>query len=195
MKKIIIGVLMLIPTIAFAQTFRDDFDSNSLGWNEFVGKKYSAVIREGVLHLETSDKDGQAFATCYGTYDPQKPFEIKAKFIDTKINDEEQGVGILFNYMDDYNLEAFFLSKDKAYYWRWMNNKVCGFRAADVKFKKRSRDHELQVKSGFEKLEFIVNNVKVLEVRSTPIYTGFGIGVWSDDGKQTADVDYIEFIQ
>lgn len=196
MKKIILGLFLVLPTIAFAQSVREDFDSNTLGWNEFVGEKYSAIIKDGALHLETLEKAPLAIASCYLTVDPQKPFEIKAKLMDTKINDEERGIGIVFNYLDDCNFDVFLLSKDKAYYWRYVDNKCVGTRCGDVKFQRKQKDHDLSVKYGYDRLEFFVNNVKALEIRNAPMkYNGFGLMAWALDGKQTAQVDYIEFIQ
>lgn len=196
MKKIILGLLFLLPTMMFAQTVREDFDSNTLGWNEFVGKNYSATIQDGVLHLEAREGQPFALASCYTTLDPQLPFEIKAKLIDTKINDEERGIGIVFNYLDDMNYDVFLLSKDKAYYWRVVDSELRGQRRGDIKITKKQKDHELSVKYGYDRLEFFVNNVKALEIRNAPLkYNGFGIAVWSSDNKQSADVDYIEFIQ
>ena len=98
--------------------------------------------------------------------------------------------------MDDYNYDAFYLSNEKVFYYRVVEGEIVGRRYSDVKIFKRLKEHELSVKSSFNKLEFYVNNVKALEIRNAPVnYSGLGFGVWAEDGKQTADVDYIEFIQ
>lgn len=197
MKRLIFASLFLLSFLTQAQTIiRDDFDSNSLGWNEFAGKKYSAIIQDGVLHLETREGAPTAIASCYSIIDPQKSFEIKMGLVKTKIDDEERGIGIVLNYLDDYNFDVFYMSKEKAFYKRFVEGKLFGFRCGDVKIDKKLRDHELIVKSAFDKLEFFINNVKALEIQHAPLlYPGFGVSVWADDGKQVADVDYIEFKQ
>ena len=192
----IFAATISITSFSQALSLRDDFDSNRLGWNEFVGKHRTAVINDGVLHLETDKEKGIAISSCYAPVDPKAPFEIKAKLIKTKINDEEQGIGLVFNYLDDDNYDVFILSKDLIYYKRWRDGKRVGFRYGDLKIDKRQKDHELNLKSGFDKIEFSVNNVKALEIRNAPLqYTGFGLFVWTDDDTQAADIDYIEIKQ
>ena len=75
--------------VAWGQiVIRDDFDSNSLGWNEFVGHKYAAIIQDGVLHLETREETDNAIASCYTVIDQRKSFEVKMGLVKTKIDDE-----------------------------------------------------------------------------------------------------------
>lgn len=52
MKKLLVALFALGTLTANAQTFKDTFDSNSMGWTEISGKDGEAVIKEGVMHLE-----------------------------------------------------------------------------------------------------------------------------------------------
>lgn len=199
MKKYLTIILALVSINAFAQTITEDFETNRLGWNEIVEKKGEAIIKDGVLHLSAGAGllGGRSLtSTCYLPLDPNKNFTIKAKCINTKINDNDRGIGIVLNYMDDGNYDEFTITKETAVYRRWVEDRCVGYRQAQVKVDKKTKDHELIVKSTFQKLEFIVDNMTVLEIRYAPIkYSGFGLAVWALDGKQVADIDEIEIIQ
>ena len=199
MKKFLIVflILLFIPIFSKAQTIiRDDFETNKLGWNEIVAKGYSAFIQDGKMHLETKENKKEAKVTCYPPIDVQKSFEIKAKLVDTKINDEERGIGLVFNYRDDSNYDAFIITKDQVRYLRFEEDRLVGSRRSDFKNLKKLKDHELVVKSSFHKMEFYVNNIKALEIRDITLsYSGFGLIAVSADDKQTADFDWIEFKQ
>ncbi len=179
----------------FAQSFTEDFESNKLGWNEFVGKRGEAIIKEGVLHLSAKTAEPM-MSTCYLPIDPSKNYSIKAKCINTKINDDERGICMILNYMDDYNYDMFILTMETAIYKRYVDNRLVGFRQTQVKVNKKIKDHELEIKSTFQKLEFLVDNMQALEIRFAPMkYSGFGMGVWAVDGKQVADIDEIVVVQ
>ena len=199
MKKTIAILFAFVSLNAFAQTIKDDFETNRMGWNEIVAKKGEAVIKEGVLHLSAGAglTEGRSFmSTCYLPVDLTKDFTIKAKCIDTKINDDERGIGLVINYMDDYNYDEFLITKGTALYRRWVEGELVGFRQSQVKVDNKSKNHEIVVKSTLQKLEFIVDNMTVLEIRYAPVkYSGFGIAVWAIDGKQEADIDEVEIIQ
>ena len=195
MKKIFVVLLFCMSLSAFAQTLKIDFETNDLGWNEYSGKRGEAIIKDGVLHI-SSQKAGLMSATTYLPIDPQKNFELRAKFLNTKLNDDERGIAVILNYKDDYNLDYFYITNETAVYNRIIDNEVVGFRYAQVKMDKKLKDHDLTVKSTFGKLEFIVDAMKCLEVRCAPLqYTGFGLGVYSGDGNQVADIDELVIIQ
>jgi hypothetical protein len=58
MKKLLVALFALGTLTANAQTFKDTFDSNSMGWTEISGKDGEAVIKEGVMHLEGKKSGG-----------------------------------------------------------------------------------------------------------------------------------------
>lgn len=199
MKRILSIILAFVSINVFAQTITEDFESNSLGWNESVGKKGEAIIKDGALHLSAGAglEGGRSFiATCYLPIDSSKNFSIKATCTNTKINDEDHGICLIINYMDDYNYDEFIITKELAIYKRWIDGKPVGFRQSQIKVDKKSKDHIIEIISTLNKLEFIVDNMKCLELRYAPLhYSGFGVGVWAADGKQVADIDQIEIIQ
>lgn len=195
MKKICIALFLCMSLTSFAQTIKIDFESNEFGWNEYSGRRGEAIIKDGVLHL-SSEKAGMMMATTYLPIDPQKNFELRAKFINTKLNDEERGVAVILNYRDDCNYDSFYITNETAVYHRVVDAVEVGYRVAQVKMNKKLKDHDLVIKSTFGKLEFFVDDMKSLEVRFAPLqYTGFGLGAYSKDGTQVADVDELEIIQ
>lgn len=90
MKKLLVALFALGTLTANAQTFKDTFDSNSMGWTEISGKDGEAVIKEGVMHLEGKKSGGlsllggvkdasEIMTHCFTNIDVQKNFEIKCK--------------------------------------------------------------------------------------------------------------------
>ena len=196
MKKILALLFCLIPFCAFAQNFLDDFQTNNLRWNVYSGDNYMTSIQNGVMHLETKENAKDAVVTCYSSLDPTKPFELETKLMKTKINDEQRGIGIVFNYKDDLNFDVFYLMKGSVLYRKIVDSKIVGQRTASVDLNEKLKDHELLVKYYPGNLHFFVNGVDAIEINyATLEYSGIGIAVWAEDGKQTADVDYIKYRQ
>lgn len=86
MKQVLfIALFAFVALSANAQSFKDTFDSNTLGWTEMSSSDAEAVIKEGVMHLQ-GKKNGSNFyiytpgtdvmTSAYTTFDPQQNFEI-----------------------------------------------------------------------------------------------------------------------
>lgn len=117
MKKFYVFILIAVATMtANAQTFKDTFDSNILGWTEFTDKDGEALIQDGVMHLEgkkpatsnifTSSAGSFVLTSCYAPIDVKTNFELKIKAKVKKIG-ENNKVGIVLDYYDDYNFVMF----------------------------------------------------------------------------------------
>lgn len=200
-----ICVLLICVAITNAQNI-ETFDSNKFGWLESVEKNGSAIITEGVMRLECkaalnlftlTPGISQVITSCYAPFDPKKNFTFKCTATTKKIN--RMGCfGIIFDYMDNYNYSAFYISKgDKnavVLYQRVVENRVVGQRISDIKLtSKKNLEFNFELISSFDKLDFYCNDMKVMEVRYNPInYSGIGFGVY---GQQTVDFDNVEFIQ
>ena len=196
MKKILALLFCLIPLGVSAQNFLDDFQANNLGWNVYYGDNYMSTIQNGLMHLETKEGAKDAMVTCYSSLDTNKPFELEIKLMKTKINDEQRGIGIVFNYKDDLNFDVFYLMKGSVLYRKIVDSKIVGQRRASVDLNEKLKDHELLVKYYPGNLHFFVNGVDAIEINyATLEYSGIGIAVWAEDGKQSADVDYIKYRQ
>ena len=196
MRKIIIIILCFLPVCSFAQTFFENFEANSFNWNTYEGDKYTAIIQKGLLHLETREGARDALVTSYSTLNPKLPFELEVKLMKTKLNDEQRGIGVVFNYKDDFNFDVFYLMKGSALYRKIVDHKIVRERRATVKYETNIKDHVLTVVSTPGKLVFLVSGIQAIEINYVTLdYSGIGITVWAEDGKQSADVDYIRFDQ
>lgn len=203
MKQVLfIALFAFVALSANAQSFKDTFDSNTLGWTEMSSSDGEAVIKEGVMHLQ-GKKNGSNFyiytpgtdvmTSAYTTFDPQQNFEIKCKAVVKKIN-EKNPVGIMINYQDDYNYMLFSIDEKNAYFWEYREGKMIAYRQNAMRLRgKRNEELSFQIKSTYNKIEFIVNNMTAIELRYKPI-TSNGIGFYLY-GAQTADFDDLEIIQ
>lgn len=204
MKKLLVALFVLGTLTANAQTFKDTFDSNSMGWTEISGKDGEAVIKEGVMHLEGKKsgglsllggvKDASLIMThCFTSLDVQKNFEIKCKANVKKINDNNM-VGIVVDYMDDGNYMLFAIDDKQAYFTQWRDNKLVGYTSNLLKItKKKNAQLDFSIKSTYKKLEFFVNGMLVLELRYRDLISN-GVGFYTY-GAQVADFDDLELIQ
>ena len=196
MKKIFVIILFLLPFTLSAQTFFEDFDANSLKWNTYDGKDYFSVIQQSMLHLESREDAHDAMVTTYTDLDPKKPFELEIKLMKTKLNDEQRGIGLVFNYKDDFNYDVFYLMKGSVLYRKVIENKIVRQRRGAVSYDTKIKDHTLTLKSTPNKFVFFVSGVEAMEIDyATLDYGGIGVRVWAEDGKQSADVDYIRYDQ
>lgn len=200
MKQVLfIALFALVALSANAQSFKDTFDSNTLGWTERSGSDGDAVIKDGVMHLQGKKNEGifsnasNIVTTAYTSFDPQKNFEIKCKATVKKIN-EKNPVGIIINYLDDYNYMLFAVDEKSAYFFEYSENRLVSFRVNDMNIKgKRNEELTFQIRSTYNKVEFIVNNITAIELRYREIISN-GIG-FAVSGAQTADFDDLEIIQ
>ena len=92
--------MMFICIYAKAQVMDDDFESNQYNWAERSSSKGIALIRDGVMHLESKSKP--VTATCYAPFDVNKPFVMTVEALAKKI-DGSKLFGILLDYEDDQN--------------------------------------------------------------------------------------------
>lgn len=200
MKQVLLIAIFAFAALSLnAQSFKDTFDSNTLGWTERSGSDGDAVIKDGVMHLQGKKNEGYfsnasyIITTAYTSFDPQKNFEIKCKAAVKKIN-EKNPVGIIINYLDDYNYMLFAVDEKSAYFFEFSDNKLVSFKVNDMNLKgKRNEELAFQIKSTYNKVEFIVNNITAIELRYREIISN-GIG-FAVNGAQTADFDDLEIIQ
>lgn len=198
MKKTLLFIAAMAATVLANAQFKDDFESNKMGWSEFVAKDGEATIKEGKLHLigkKDISNDNTSFIPtyCYAPFDFNKNFSIKAKVFAKKI-DDENNFGIMFNYIDEYNFCAFIITEDYVYFRRVKEGRLVGFNRNGAKTKNlKKSDVNLEIKSTFNKVEFYINNVKVIEQKYIPMEsTGIGFYVL---GKGVADFDDLEITQ
>lgn len=197
MKKLLVAIFTLTALTINAQSFKDTFDSNILGWTEISLKKGEAVIRDGVMHMESKEDNKFIETHCYSNLDVTKNFEIKCDAIAKKISDDGD-FGIILDYLDDGNFLAFTIFVDDKNYYasirRYYNGDLVGKITNKIKIsEKRNATLSFSLKSTYQKLQFYVNDMLAVERRYISLTSnGFGFFVF---GKQTVDFDNVEFIQ
>lgn len=204
-KYLLIVALLSVSMMASAQV-SDTFDTNKYGWQEYAQKDGSALIVDGVMRLVGNNPLENAWtissrsviqSTCYAPIDPQKNFEIKSTAIVKKISNKGF-FGVVFDYKDDGNYSCFYIQKgDKnaiVMYERVYETRVVGRRYTELKLPaKRKAEFDFKIKSNYNDIQFICNDMTVMEVRhQQPQFTGFGFIVI---GQQEVDFDNVEFIQ
>lgn len=203
MKKVFLVVLSALAALSLnAQSFTDTFDSNTMGWTERSGKDGEAVIKNGVMHLEGKNNGSMWSLTgeaseisthCFTGLDVQKNFEIKCKALVKKI-DASNAVGIIIDYLDDYNYMLFAIDDEYAYFFQRRDGEWVGYIKNDLKIKnKKKAEVEFSIKSTYKRLEFIVNGMLAIDLRFRELQSN-GVGFYTF-GKQTADFDDLEIIQ
>lgn len=195
MKRIIISIITIafsISNIANAQII-EEFDSNSLRWQEYASSRKEAVIKDGVLHIK-SNNGKRVMSTCSAPIDLSEPFVITATLNSLKLLSDDKGLAIIFNCSDDYNCDVFSISKETISYIRYYEDKKIRFKDSDFKLNKKLKEHEIIVKYRNRKVELIIDDVQCLEVPYITInFNGFGFGTYG--AGQEASIDKVVFKQ
>lgn len=187
----------IISSNLYAQVMEDDFESNQFGWTESVGKRGVAVIRDGVLHMESKGKP--LTSTCYGSFDINKPFILQAEALAKKIDDDKI-FGILLDYEDDQNYILFYICEDEANLEIVKEDKLIGKKQEALKLKKGKRvGVEFEVEYNLNELVYKVNGVRAMSYRRRVAKDEFllgtsGIGFFARGG-QVIDFDNLKIIQ
>lgn len=214
MKQILIlSLTLLLGTMGLdAQTFKEEFEGNSLGWTESAGESSfgTAIIDKGVMTIKSYDdndddkalfsfagfKAGEKtmFEThCYAPLNIKKPFEIMANVTIDKLG-TDKSCGFIFNYRDFGTFYAFTFNEEVVSFLRFVDNKCVGMISQGVKWRKKKKlNQEWKLASDGSTLSFFVDGMEILKVKYMPLdYTGVGFFTF---GKQTLIVDDITFTQ
>ncbi len=218
MKKIsfIAAALLMAAGTAQAQSFKESFDYNSLGWTECASESNSgtAIIDNGVMTITSKgEKKGLSalasgltgtnvkvgentfFEThCYAPLDSNKPFTINANVTIEKLA-SDRNCGLVFNYRDGGNFYVFTFNDEMVSFLRYENNVVVGSISQGVKWGKKTAklNQQWRLVSDGDMLAFFVNDMEIFKVRYMPLqYSGVGFYTF---GKQKLIVDDIEFVQ
>lgn len=196
MKKVfffcIIALGVLCSFNASAQIV-EEFEGNSFNWQEYAGSRREAVIKEGALHMKSTN-GMVVFATCNAPVDFTEPFKVTATTKGLKLNSDSKGLAIIFNYSDDYNCDVFYISEETIQYVKIAEEKKARFREVDFKLNKKLKEHEIVLQYRNRKVELIIDEVQCIEVSYVTMnYNGFGFGVYG--AGQEASIEKVEFRQ
>lgn len=200
MKRTIIAAIVCCLTLsAYAQNvYTENFDDNSLGWTECSLPKRpgKAYIKNGKMTVMS--KENKNFITsyethCYAPIDVEKAFQIDS-YVTVADLDDDNCVGIVFNYKDSGNYYAFSFNKTGVIFERYVDNKLVGDIFQDIKWRgKFNVSCKLTLVSDGDELIFKLNDAPMINVRYMPLeYSGFGFYTY---GKQSLIADKVDFIQ
>jgi hypothetical protein len=197
-KLFLVSALTLFISLNVgAQVMEDDFETNQFGWTESSNKRGIAVIKDGVLHLESKSKP--ITSTCYAPIDVDKPFVLQVEALAEKIDDNKI-FGILLDYEDDQNFILFYICEGEANLEVWRENKLIGRKQEDLKLKKGKKiGVEFEVEYNLNEILFKVNDVRAMAYRRRVSKDEFllgtsGIGFLARGG-QVIDFDNLKIIQ
>lgn len=206
---IAVGALLLGGVSMNAQSFKDTFDANSLGWTEcayesnsgtsVIDKGVMTVTSKGINKFMTAMMGSQVgentfFEThCYAPLDVKKPFEVIANVTIDKLAPDRM-CGFVFNYRDGGNFYTFNFNDEVVMFTRYVDSKTVGHITQGVKWKnKKKLNQQWKLVSDGDLLSFYVDDMEILKVKYMPLeYSGVGFYTF---GKQKLIVDDIEFIQ
>lgn len=203
MRKISLLVAIVLTLSLSAQnSIKDSFDSNKLGWSEMVRESGSALIQNGVFNFDNKIKlinlltlttPQPVLSTCWAPLDVTKDFQLKVHAMPKRLTTGAQ-FAILVDYLDDYNYCAFYISEYYAMYQRVQEGRLICQRIVDIKTsKKKNTKYSIELKSTFNKLEFIVDGMKVIEQRYVKLESnGIGLALL---GASSISFDNFEIIQ
>lgn len=211
MKQVLIlcAVALLCATSLNAQTFKEEFEGNSLGWTESAGESNNgtAVIDKGVMTIKskginkfasamwgTQVGENTTFEThCYAPINVNRPFEILSNVKIDKLG-VDKNCGFIFNYRDFGNFYAFTFNDEMVNFLRFVDNKMVGMISQGVKWPKNKKiNQEWKLVSDGSTISFYVDDLEILKVKYMPLdYAGVGFYTF---GKQTLVVEDITFTQ
>lgn len=199
MKSILLslGIILSICSHAYSQIIEDDFETNQFGWSEQSSKRGIALVKEGVLHMES--KENHITSTCYAPFDYAKPFTLKVEALAKKIDDDKI-FGILLDYEDDQNYLLFYICEGEARLEVCKEDKVIGRKFEALKLRSGKKiGVEFEVEYNLNELIYRVNGIKAMSYRRRLSKDEFllgtsGIGFFAKGG-QIIDFDNLKIVQ
>ena len=195
-KLLLLSIFLVISGTVFAQ-MEDTFESNQWGWNERFDSKGVAIVKEGVMHIES--KGRPIFATVYAPFDIDKPFILTCEALVKKISNDKI-FGIVLDYEDENNFMCFYLSEDEAKLEVYKEDRVVAKRYEAIKLTSgKFVGVTFEVEYVLNELIFKVNGVKAMSYRRRLDKDQFllgtsGIGFFAKNG-QVIDFDNLKIIQ
>lgn len=198
MKRFIIVLFVALSAhiVSFSQVMEDDFESNQYNWSELSSSRGIALIKDGVMHLESKAKN--VLSTCYAPFDVNKPFVLDVEALAKKI-DNNNVFGILLDYEDEQNFILFYISDEEAKLEVWKENKIVGYKEESLKLRKGKKvGIEFEIEYNLNELIFKVNGIRAMAYRRRIAKDDFllgtsGIGFFARKG--TIDFDNLKITQ
>lgn len=195
-RNFLIAIMLLSTSVSFAQ-MEDDFESNQYYWNETSSKRGVALIKDGVLHMES--KGEPLLCTTYAPFDVNKPFVLTCEALAKKVTDDKI-FGIVLDYEDEQNYMRFYICEEEARLEVIKEGIVKGARYERINLQSGKKvGITFEVEYGLNELIFKVNNARALAYRKRVVGDEFllgtsGIGFFAKDGM-VIDFDNLKVMQ
>ena len=202
MKRLFVFIALVCAGISLdaQNVITENFDDDgTLQWTEssIAKRPGKAFIKNGIMTVQSYESKSKGL-TCYETHcyaplDVAKPFQVDS-YVTVGDLDDDNWVGLVFNYRDSGNYYAFSFNKTGVQFERYEDNCLVGDVFQDIKWKgKFSVKCKLTLVSDGDELIFKIDDAPIINVRYMPLkYAGFGFYTW---GKQTLKADKVDFIQ
>lgn len=190
MKKIILSIALTAALgggiMAQNPIIVEDFESNSLGWDEFSWKDRSGIIKNGYLELENKNAVGGSICYTDLPISVEQDFKLSGKIIVHKLSGTES-FGVVIDTDEDLNQCAFLLRED-VFNCVIFNNKTRLYEdERPVKFRPRKDELvEFVLERRGNQYIFSLNNMEVYRLRRNINAPTFG---FYTDGNSLIRVD------
>ncbi|MBO5642250.1 MAG: hypothetical protein J5900_07435 [Prevotella sp.] len=197
MKKLLLLLAVMTCQLATFAQMEDDFETNQYGWTETAGKRGNALVKDGVLHMES--KQLPLMSTIYAPFDINKPFTLTCEALAKKIDDDKI-FGIVLDYEDEQNYMCFFICEGEARLEVYKENRLIAYRYETIKLKSGKKvGIEFEVEYNLNELIFKVNGIKAMAYRrriqkDEYLLGTSGIGFFARNG-QIIDFDNLKILQ
>ncbi len=193
MKKIfLVQLVFLICNICFAQqmvTVKESFEQNKFNWDESFSDNGSVVLMNEMLMLENKSDATPLSSICNLPISYDEDFTASVTFNKPKINDEDF-VGIVFNYEDELNYWVFLVREKEACIGRYYDGKFRRVRTNPIILKKGNKnDVLLQLERKGRNIIFSIDNMEVKKHPINIINSTFGVIRY---GEGTLNVSSLE---
>lgn len=195
-KSLLTAMLLMISLASFAQ-IEDNFDSNIFSWNETSSKRGVALVKDGVLHMES--KGEKLMCVTYLPVDIMKPFVLSCEALAKKLSGDKT-FGIIIDYVDEKNYMCFYMNEDEALLEVYREGILKGNKYARHNFQSgKNLSFVFEVEYKLNELVFKVNNITIMAYRSPLGVHGCmldtsGFGFFAKDGM-VIDFDNLKVTQ
>lgn len=196
MRNFLLAIMLLSTSVSFAQ-MEDDFESNQYNWNEISSNRGIALIKDGVLHMES--KGEPLLCTTYASFDVNKPFVLTCEALAKKVTDDKI-FGVVLDYEDEKNYMCFYICEEEARLEVIKKGEKVAERYERINLQSGKKvGITFEVEYGLNELIFKVNNIRALTYRRRVAKDEFllgtsGIGFFAKDGM-VIDFDNLKVTQ
>lgn len=193
MRRIFLGLLIiLICNICFAQelvTVHESFDQNKFNWDESFTENGTAVLINNMLKLENNSDAIPISSICNLPISSDEDFTASVVLNKPQINEEDY-VGIVFNYEDEFNYYVFLVREREACIGRYHDGKFRRIRTNPIILQKGDKnDVILLIQRKGKNIIFSIDNMEVKKHPIDVINNTFGVILFGEGELSVSSVE------